>query len=253
MKKINWPLIFNILIFFLAQYLMWSPRFFYFLLILINIFIILSLYFYIGNKYLSLAWLKFLILPILFWNGLLFYLSLIPYSGFLLSAFIQFWLLLALYFQFSYLRQAKKLLQRKNNNLELSFSIFSFLTVFFLAAAVYGWQSFMAWPVWPLALFLALSASLLCYELIWINLPDKKPENLLLSAIPFVFLQLSWTLFFLPFDYHVLSLFFVLYFYLATSLVTMYLRRSFGGKNLRQLLTFFIFCLAFVMLLVKWS
>lgn len=253
MSKKYWPTILNIITFALAQALMILPQYFYYFVLAIIVSIIASVYFYIGNKPLHLAWLKFLILPLLFWSGLLFYISLIPYSGLVLTLFVQFWFFLGLWFLFAYLRQAKKLLSGEENNLELWFSVFSFLSVFLLAAAVYGWQSFLAWPTWPLALGLTAAASLLCYELIWLNSPDKSPERLLSLAIPFTFLQMVWVLFFLPFDYHILALLFVLYFYLSTSLVTFYLRRTLEKKTIRQLLVFFGICLAFVMLLVKWN
>ena len=253
MKKKNLSKILNIAIFLLAQSIMIWPQYFYYFLIAINVSIIASLYFHIGNKYLNLAWLKFLILPLLFWNGLLFYISLIPYGGVVLTIFVQFWFFLGLWFLFSYLHQVKRLLLAKSNNLALWFSVFSFLSVFLLAASVYGWQSFLAWPVWPLSLGLTAATSLLFYELIWLNSPEKSPENLLSLAIPFTFLQMVWALFFLPFDYHIIAMLFVLYFYSATTLVTFYLHRTLEKKTIHQLLIFFTICLAFIILLVKWS
>lgn len=242
--------LFHFLFFLLiASAFIWSKSFYWILLS----FNILFLFYFFRFKKIILEkkdyWL--FILPGLFINGLVFYLSL------LVSKFYIFIFLIAgLSISFYYFCGLKKRFSRKNSfasdSLSIWSDILSLLFLFLSASFFYGLTYFLNVSNW--ILFLSISVTLLVssWQNIFLVKESIKTTIFFGSLFLFSVLPLAWILFFLPFNYNILGLLLSLCYYLGLSLIRFYLTKGLTIKKIKYNLIFIISLLIITLLLIKW-
>lgn len=126
------------------------------------------------------------------------------------------------------------------------------LSVWLLAAAFYGWQSFLAWPIWWLELLWLLFSGLLIwtdYRASDLSIKQHWPimlTNWLLGG------QLFLVVYFLPSSNLVLAYLMLAAYYLTSQVARTSLLKVNTAKRLRYQFLVLAICLIFVLLTAKW-
>jgi len=227
----------------------WSKSF-YWILISFNV---LFLFYFFRFKKIILEkkdyW--FFVLPALFINSLVFYLSLLV-SRFYIILF----LIAGLSLSFYYFCGLKKRFSKKNlfrtDSLSIWSDILGLLFLFLSASFFYGLTYFLNINNW--IIFLGIFSVLLVSSWQNIFLARENIRSTIFFGSLFLFsvLPLSWALFFLPFNYNILGLLLSLCYYLGLSLIKFYLTKSLTAKKIKYNLIFIISLLIITLLLVKW-
>lgn len=237
----------------LESFLVW-PKAVYVALGLINVLLIWLIRYLVKKKQATDGWGNFIILPVIFVSGVIAYTSLIPESNFINKLLVQFLFAIALYFVFHYLKELTKYLSQSESANELiNFSSgFSFLALFFSISSILGLQLFLNLSYWVLLLVIILIIGGLTYQFLWLNRLNSKDNRLLTIINILVLAQVTWVLYFLPFDYNILGLLLVLSFYLLINALKLYLGDNLNRRHLKPLFIFVFIILLLIFLTVKW-
>lgn len=244
----------NLSLWLLLETFVFWPQFFYIALLLLNIVLILAVYFLVRPAKLGRSWWNFWILPFLVLNSIVAYAILIPQDIWFNKFFIQALFVLILGFNFSYFKNIYDSIfhsDQPNSLAEIS-SNFSFLSWFFLLSAVYGLQLFLSLSYWILILLLIVLALLTTYQYLWINNLKGRENYIFVFLSAFVVAQLAWSVYFLPFDYNSLGIIMALIYYVFLNLVRLYLSHAWNKKNLKTLLIFSGTIMLLILLTLKW-
>jgi len=237
----------------LEAMLFW-PNFFYIPLIIINAAIFFTVYLLIQENNLRWRWITFSILPIIFINSLVLSCALVPQITLWNKVLLQIIFASALYFFLFYIRNLWLYFNfpdRPNNLDNFSFGM-ALVTAFFCASSIFGLQLFLSLPYLVLAIILAVLLTLLAFCNLWMaRLFDLESWPLLLIVL-FLFVQMIWSLYFLPFDYTVLSFIMTLVFYLVLSLARLDLKKMLNRHNLKPLLIYAAILLVLIMATMRW-
>jgi hypothetical protein len=237
----------------LESFLIW-PKAIFVAFGLINVALVLIIRYLVKKNPTAGGWGNFIILPVIFTSGIIAYTGLIPESVFANKLLVQFLFLVALYFLFHYLGELiKSLSQPEIPNDLINFSSgFSFLALFFSVSAILGLQLFLNLSYWILLLVIILLIAGLTYQFLWLNRLQPKDNRLLTIINVLVLAQITWVLYFLPFDYNILGLLLVLAFYLLINTLKFYLGGNLNRRHLKPLFIFVFIILLLIFLTVKW-
>ncbi|MEI7620165.1 MAG: hypothetical protein WCJ57_01175 [Candidatus Falkowbacteria bacterium] len=237
----------------LEIFIFW-PKFFYLILLLLNITLITAVYSLMRKAELGRAWWNFWILPFLVLNSVVAYAILIPQDIWFNKLFIQALFILIIGFNFSYFKNIYNSVFHSDqpNNLPNISANFSFLSWFFMLSAIYGLQLFLNLSYWILIIVLIVSALLTTYQYLWINNLRGKENYIFVFLSAFVVSQLAWSAYFLPFDYNSLGIIMALIYYVFLNLTRLYLSHNWNKKNLQSLLIFAGTIMLLVLLTLKW-
>ena len=196
-------------------------------------------------------WWNYLILPAVMSTLVL------AYSVFMSrQLLIQLLFVFNLAFLYLYLRQVYYYLLNP-----LAYEVFSienissganWLSFFFLAATVYGLQSFLNLPILWLALVILAVTALIIYQIIWANKIELKIvlPYLLISCL--ILVELSWSISFLPFNYNISGLALAICYYVIIGLVKNHLLDKLDAKRLRMYLLLGSISLFLILFTAKW-
>ena len=140
----------------------------------------------------------------------------------------------------------------KLENLEAVYSLGSWLAMFFGASAVYGLQYFLSLPNWLPTIVLLAIVMLLTYKSLWIRGFDIRHNLVFVFLLPFIVVQVGWSLYFLPFSYNVLGLILAMTYFLSVTLIKLHLGHRLDRRSLRRYLFFIAILLTLVLLTAKW-
>lgn len=234
----------------LAQaYLIW-PEFFY-IAFLLSALAIVFVAFYLKQAGPTTPWYLPTILP------LIFLFSVSVYISFCTNLWlVQILFLVLLIFQFSYFKSLYYFWNRpdlySDEDMKITKSYASFLTIFWLAADVYGLQSLLNFDVWPMMLlFIAL-----VFSLIYINLKSEG-HNLKIAwqfstLITLVISEATWVFVFLPLNYNISGLVIAIIYYLSSNLVNLYLQNALTPKKIKLYLILSFTGLAILLFTAGW-
>ncbi|OIO08155.1 hypothetical protein COX68_03230 [Candidatus Falkowbacteria bacterium CG_4_10_14_0_2_um_filter_41_15] len=244
----------NLSLWLLLEAFVFWPKFFYIILLLLNIVLILAIRFLLHKANLGNRLWNLWILPFLVLNSIVAYAILIPQDIWLNKFFIQILFILIIGFNFSYFKNIYNSIFHPDqpNNLPGLSTNFSFLSWFFLLAAVYGLQLFLDLSYWILILILIVLALLTTYQYLWINNLKGKESYTFVFLLAFVIAQLAWSVYFLPFDYNSLGLIMALIYYVFLNLTRLYLNHNWNKRNLQSLLVFSGVIMLLILLTLKW-
>ncbi len=243
----------NLSIWLLLETFIFWPKFFYVTLFLLNVALVLAVYFLVRREA-GYRWWNLWILPFLVLNSIVAYIILIPQDVWFNKFFIQALFVLAIGFNFSYFKNAYDSVfhpEQPNNMLALS-SNFSFLSWFFLLSAVYGLQLFLNLSYWILVVVLIVLSLVTTHQYLWVNNLRGKDNYIFVFLSAFIVAQLAWSIYFLPFDYNSLGMMMALIYYVFLNLIRLYLNHNWNRKNLKSLLVFSGVIMLLILLTLKW-
>jgi hypothetical protein len=244
----------NLSLWLLLETFVFWPKFFYVVLLALNVVLILAIYFLMRKADLGRRLWNLWILPFLVLNSIVSYAILIPQDIWINKFFIQALFVLIIGFNFSYFKNIYNSVFHPDqpNNLPGLTTNFSFLSWFFLLTAVYGLQLFLDLSYWILILILIVLALLTTYQYFWINNLKGKENYILVFLSAFIIAQLAWSVYFLPFDYNSLGLIMALIYYVFLNLTRLHLNHNWSKKNLQSLLVFSGVIMLLILLTLKW-
>jgi len=188
---------------------------------------------------------------------LVFLLALSVYTSFCTNTWlIQVLFLVLLIFQFSYFKSLYYFWNRPDlyneADMKTNRSYASFLTIFFLASNIFGLQSLLNFPVWPmLTLFVILSGSLIYFNWRFENQEIKIAKQFSLLLV-LIISQSASAFVFLPLNYNVSGLAVAIVFYLSSNLIYLYLQNSLTSKKIKSYLILSSAGLVALLLTANW-
>lgn len=245
------PLIVPVSVFLLAELYFFFPKLVYLAAALANLLIFFASWQFCRASQVDKKWWNYLILPAVMSTLVL------AYSVFMSrQLLIQLLFVFNLVFLYLYLRQVYYYLLNP-----LAYEVFSienissganWLSFFFLAATVYGLQSFLNLPILWLALVMLAVTALIIYQIIWANKIELKIAlpYLLISCL--ILVELSWSISFLPFNYNISGLALAICYYVIIGLVKNHLLDKLDAKRLRMYLLLGSISLFLILFTAKW-
>ena len=245
------PLIVPVSVFLLAELYFFFPKLVYLVAALANLLIFFASWQFCRASQVDKKWWNYLILPAVMSTLVL------AYSVFMSrQLLIQLLFVFNLAFLYLYLRQVYYYLLNP-----LAYEVFSienissganWLSFFFLAATVYGLQSFLNLPILWLALVILAVTALIIYQIIWANKIELKIvlPYLLISCL--ILVELSWSISFLPFNYNISGLALAICYYVIIGLVKNHLLDKLDAKRLRMYLLLGSISLFLILFTAKW-
>jgi Protein of unknown function (DUF5656) len=232
--------------FFLFELFFFKAGLFYLALAISDLLILLAVNRITGKKILSREFWSFSIFPVLFSSSLAVY-SLLVVN----HAIIQLLFVLNLYFTYVYLKNIYR--GEQKDFLENISSYGNLLTVFFSFAVIYGMESFIGLPIWILIIVSAAVIMLVVYQILWAG--KQQTPNIL----AYVFLtglllaQLSWAIYFLPFNYNALGLIATICYYLLIGFIKLALAEKLTSRSVKLYLASGFIFLLIIILSAKWA
>ncbi len=128
----------------------------------------------------------------------------------------------------------------------------NFLSVYLLASAIFGLQSFLNIPIWFLMLLMLLFIIVVVYELMWINSILGPKSYFYIALVCLTIFQLSWAISFLTLSYYILGLLIAIAYYVLIGLVRFHLLKIINKKIIKTYLTLGFVSLLIVLLTAHW-
>lgn len=230
-------------------YLIW-PEFFY-ISFLLAVIAVLVVVFYLRQAGPKLPWYLPAILPLIFLFSISVYISICTNQW-----LIQGLLVVLLVFQFNYFKSLYYFWNRpdlySDEDMKITRAYGAFLSVFWLAANIYGLQSLLNFEVWPMLLIFIV----LVFALVYANLQSEnyhiKTVWPFTTLITLVVSEATWVFVFLPLNYNVSGLVIAIVFYLSRNLVYIYLQGALTPKKIKLYLITSFAGLAILLFTAKW-
>lgn len=244
-------LITPLLVLVLFEIYFFFPGYFCWMLVLAVLSIIATVAIFTKRSSAYKNWWDFSILPGCFTVSLAVYSIIIPDKF-----FVQFLFFLNAGFVYWYLKNIYYFLIKselyKSFFLENASSYGNFLTVFFLASAVYGLQAFLSLPIWPLMFIFLIMGGLIIYNVIWANKVDAKNGVIYILVGCLVLTELAWSISFLPLNYNISGLILAINYYILIGLIRFWLKENFDSKTVRPYLIFGFLAVFVLLLTSRW-
>lgn len=236
---------------FLFELFFFYPKFFYLVLILVNLLILFSLKKITGKRLGDRDFWNLSILPILFST------SLIIYSALLTNRFfVQFLFIINLFFTYYYLKNVYSRSDETDNSkafLENIYAYGNFLILFFASASAYGLKSFLNISIWLLILVMAGIILLTIYGSLWANKITIRTGGIYIFIVCLALIQLAWAIYFLPLSYNTLGLILAICYYILMGLVKSHLKDNLNKKVIKLYLIFGLLSMALILLTARWA
>ena len=227
------------------------PKLIYLAVIFINLLIFFTVWRFGAASQVDREWWNYLILPAVMSTAI------IAYSVFLNSrSVIQLLFVLNLLFLYVYFRQIYYYLLKPRSyevfSIENISSYASWLSFFFLAATVYGLESFLDFPIFYLALVVLAATALISYQIIWVNKIELKKAWLYILISCLVLVELCWSISFLPFNYNISGLCLAICFYVVSGLTKNQLLDKLDAVRARMYLALGSISLLLILFTARW-
>jgi hypothetical protein len=234
----------------LAQsYLIW-PEFFY-IAFLLSAAAIIATTFLLRQAGPKIAWYLPAILPLVFLFSAAVYISFSTNQ-----LLIQLLFLVILVFQFNYFKSLYYFWNRPDlyseGDMKITKAYSSFLTVFWLAANIYGFQSLLNFEIWPMLLLFIVLVLTLIYVNLKTDSHDSKVVWQFSVLITLVVTEVAWVFVFLPLNYNVSGLVVAIIYYLISNLVNLYLQNALTSKKIKLYITLSSIGLAILLFTASW-
>lgn len=194
---------------------------------------------------------NYLILPMIFTFSAVMFSTLMPFAFiiqiliFVIYLFINFYLR-TLYFYFL------KPERYKSESLENFSSYGNFLSFYFTASALYGFQSFLGTEFWQIIIFLLAIIILIVYQVFWTNKILTKQGILYIIILPLLYVEMAWAISFLSLSFYVLGLILSILYYIGIGLTRFYLIEKINGQILKIYLTFGFISIFAIIISSRW-
>jgi hypothetical protein len=194
---------------------------------------------------------QILILPAVYTGGTVAFASLaFRWQTIQLLIFLEI-IFLNLYLRAVYLKTNASRLY-KQDSLENFSAYGSFLSVYFVSAAMFGYQAFLSVSIWPmLSAFFAISAAL-SYQFLWANGVDYRRNIFWVFLISMLMLEFAWVVSLLPVRHAVAGLLVAVLFYVLAALTRFYVLGRLSRGFVRAYLSMGLLCLLLALASASW-
>lgn len=242
-------LIIPLLVLGLYEAFYFNPQFIYAGLFLSNLLIIYAVR-DLAKLWSIKNWWDYCILPIFFITNLAIYSSLLVSSALIQALFVInflfiFYYLKNIYFYFAQKNKYRYIIQNLS-------SYGNFLIVFFLAATIFGLQSFLGVSLWILMTIFTVIMLILVYEVLITNEIKVKPKLHFVFILTLLMTEFACAVYFLPFNYNVLGLIVAICYYISIGILKFHLKDSLTSKTIKLYLTAGIGSIIVVLLTTQW-
>ncbi len=245
------PLIIPIVIFVLTEIFFFYPRIIY-----VSGVLIVLLFFFTTRQFVLASkkqekWLDYFVLPVLFTINLILFVTMLPSSFLVQVLFLGNLVVLYLYLReiYYYLMEHSAY---KEHSMENFSSYVNFLSVYFLASAIYGFQSFLNTPLWLLMILLLVEICFIVYQVFWANDIDLKAGMFYIVLSCLVILEIAWAISFLTLSYYILGLMLAVCYYILIGLTRFYLQGTLSHSQVKHYLVFGFSSILVVLLTARW-
>lgn len=197
------------------------------------------------------SWYNFLILPFALLNSFFAYILIIDSQVFMhvlvIAAAGVIYYYLHSIFLFHFLP-----LQYKSFQIENISSYGGFLSVFFLASALYAIESFLKWPLWSIILILTFFFLIVIYQVNWAHKIPIYNSSAHIFIDTLILVELAWTLSFLPLRFDILGLQLAAAYYIVVGLTKHYLQGTLEAKIVKTYIGIGVFSVVVILLSARW-
>ena len=220
---------------------------------IVNIVMIAAIWRMAKDSSVSKEWWHFSIMPVVYFSSVVMYTTLLRLEDRLLIQFLYLFsaIVIYLYFRFSYYFLLRPMAYKVSSIENLS-SYANFLSFYFIAASLYGFQAFLKMSAWPLLLGLAVACILMIYQLFWASKISFKSSATYLFIIAACLLESAWALSFWPLNFHVVGLSLAIGYYVLANLARFSLLGQIDGRRIKYNLWFAGTSLALLWLTARW-
>lgn len=245
------PLAIPLLVFFADEIYYFYPKLIYVVAVLSVLLIFFAIWQFSCQSEIDKKWWNYLILPAVMST------SVMAYSVFLSGKLsIQLLFIFNLVFLYLYFRHVYYYLLNPAAyavfSIENLSSYVNWLTFFFLAATIYGLESFLNLPTSWLMLVMLGTTALIIYQIIWAYKIELKAglPYILISCL--ILTELSWSISFLPFNYNISGLALAICYYVIIGLVKNHLLDKLDSKKVKIYLILGSVSLFLILFTAKW-
>lgn len=245
------PIIVSLLIFVNSEIFFYFPKTIYVIAVLNTL-----IYFFVIQQFVRASkrkenWINFLILPVLFLIGLIFFSSMVSNKWFVQLLFVINAGFAYLYFRTVYCF----LIDIKNyqaDGLENISSYGNFLSFYFIASAIYGLQVFLNINIWILMIVLLLAILMIVYQVFWVNRIDVNARFFYMLIIGLALVEMAWAASFMTLSFYILGLVLAVCYYMIIGLTRFYLLNTLSRSIVRSYLIFGFSSILLVLLTSNW-
>jgi hypothetical protein len=196
-------------------------------------------------------WWDLMILPFVFYVGIIGISLLIPSAW-----FVQFLFFVNVVFQYFYFRTVYSYMFKPKKyrfgTLENLSSYGNFLAFYFITSTIFGLQVFVNFDVWILIIILVFFTALIVYQVLWANKIDKKRSAQYILIASLILAEITWAASFLTLSFYILGLLVAICYYILIGLTRFYLLNKLNFKVIRYYIIFGFGSIIIVLLTAKW-
>jgi len=198
-------------------------------------------------------WWHFSIMPVVYFSSVVMYTTLLRLEDVYLIQILYFIsaTILYFYFRFCYYYLLRPIAYKVSSIENLS-SYANFISFYFIAASLYGFQAFLKMSSWPLLAGLATACILMIYQLFWASKISFKASATYIFVISACLLELAWALSFWPLNYHVVGLSLAIGYYILANLSRFSLIGQMDSQKIKYNLWFAGLSLLMLWLTARW-
>ena len=245
------PVLIPLLIWLGTQFFLSYPAMLYVVMVVSVILLFFALWQFTRASSVDKAWWNFFILPTLMVLSVIVYSSLQAKGWFVQVLFFLNLLICYLYLRFSYYYLLNPLAYKISSIENLSL-YGNFLIFYFIAASLFGFQSFLSTPIWLTALAIAFFSATIVYQVFWANKIKVRKNISYLLIIALILTELAWAISMLPLDNNIAGFTLAIFYYMMIGLVRMELISGLSKDKLRLYLGFGLGSIAIILLTARW-
>lgn len=245
------PLLIPFLIWLSFEFFLFKPTMIYLAVVLSVCLVLFSVRQFIVGGMVKNKWWNFIIFPIFFLLSTAVYSTLIDNK-----IIIHLLFLINTVFLYFYLRSACSYFifpsMHKNFIFENISSPGNFLAFFYFASFIYGLESALNLPAWPLMLIITLVSSLIIYQAFWASELKSSLNFLYIIVGSLVLLEVAWSISFLPLNFNIAGLILAIYYYMITGLTKFHLQSRLDKKIIKTYLISGLASVFLILLTARW-
>ncbi|MBU0636697.1 hypothetical protein KKH16_00610, partial [Patescibacteria group bacterium] len=245
------PLFAPLIVFILLEIFFFFPKTIYVILILVNFVIFFTLWQIAKASNIDKRWWNFLILPVIMSSAIIVYSIFLKNKIFIQLFFITDIILLYFYLQCIYYYLLNPAIYKIFSIENISFYS-NFFAFFLFSVVIYGLQSFLNTPIWLLELAILVISILMVYQITWANKIDFNKSMPYIFICCLVLVELSWSIFFLPFNYNIAGFILAIFYYILVGLVKDHLLGGLDKKTVKTYLGLGLISLFLILLTAQW-
>lgn len=182
--------------------------------------------------------------------------SLLAFTVLINIQYVQMFFVANVFFVFLYFRAVYFSIfeqeKYRSSSLENFSSFGNFIAFYFVASAIYGFQTFLDTKIWFLMLVLAVFVAVIVSQVMYTNKIDSAKWMLFVPVICLVLIELAWSFSFLTLSYYILGLVLAIDYYVLIGLTRFYLLAKLDARIIKLYISFGLLSVLVVLFTARW-